>query len=119
MFIFKYLAALAAFSVPAVLAAANSHQTVSDIHALNESVMNVKRNLENYNGGIPASFRVAKSLYETHTTAETARKNLGNSDPFSDEDGQATMDAYNEMYPNLVETLRIGKEKVSQNIPID
>lgn len=114
MFVLKYLAALAAFSVSAVLAAANSHQTVSDINAINERVMTVRRNLESYNGGIPASFRVAKSLYEAHATTETARKNLGSADPFSDEDGQAAMDAYNEMYPNLLETMRIGKEKVSR-----
>ena len=94
------------------MAATDSQQTISDINALNDKVLYLKQTLDNYNGGISGSLRVAKSVYDAHTAAIGARNNMLNSDPFSDDDSQDTMDAWNTLYPNLVKTLQVGQQKV-------
>ncbi|KAJ5112156.1 hypothetical protein N7532_000201 [Penicillium argentinense] len=106
--------AVAALAVTNVLAIANIDQTVSDIQEITHKTRVVKRAIENFNGGIPSALRVANAIYSAHAAAEMTRKHIGSSDPFSDEDGDKTMDAYNEFYPVLLATLQAGQEKAPE-----
>lgn len=108
----RYCLALTALAFSNVLASTGEHQTVSDIHAMTEQTNIVKKAIEGFNGGFGSGLKVANALYNAHTTAETARKNLGTSDPLSGEDGERTMDAWNGLYPVLVSTLQAGQQKV-------
>jgi hypothetical protein len=108
--------AIAAVAVTNVMAVANSEQTVSDIRDITHKTELVEHALENFNGGIPSGLRLVNAIYNAHTTSETARKNLGNSDPFSDADGDSTLDAYNDWYPVLIRTLQAGQEKVGHRV---
>ncbi|KAJ5097223.1 hypothetical protein N7456_007944 [Penicillium angulare] len=105
------------FAIAAVggaLASVNSEQAVADIHELTRKTEIAKRSLEDYNGGIPGAFRIARSVYNAHTSAETARKSIGNSDPLADDDSGRTLDAYNKFYPVLLDTLQVAKAKAPE-----
>ena len=108
----RYCLALTALAFGNVLASTGKHQTVSDINAMIEQTQIVKRAIESFNGGFGSGLKVANAIYNAHTTAEIARNNLGTSDPLSGEDGERTMDAWNELYPVLVSTLQAGQQKV-------
>lgn len=104
--------AVAVVAITNVAAIANIDQTVSDIHEITHKTRVVKRAIENFNGGLPSALKIANAVYNAHTSAETARKHLGSSDPFSSTDGDQVMDAYNQFYPVLIATLQAGQEKV-------
>ncbi|KAJ5291614.1 hypothetical protein N7478_000865 [Penicillium angulare] len=100
--------------VGSAFASVNSEQAVADIHELTRMTKIAKRSLEDYNGGIPGAYRIARSVYNAHTSAETARKSMGNSDPLADDDSGRTLDAYNQFYPVLLDTLQVAKTKAPE-----
>jgi hypothetical protein len=105
---------LVAITISNVLAIINSQQTVDDVNALTQKTLATKKAIENYNGGVTGALLVAKSVYTTHKSSETARKNMDSSDPFDGEDGDRTMDAYNQLTPVLIDTLRVAQNKVQK-----
>ena len=109
---FKSVFVLLAVATSNVLAAANSDQTVSDINAIAEKTRITKKAIDNYNGGITGALMISRAIYNAHTTAETARRNLHGADPFADDDGGKMLEAYDEMYPLLIDTLKSAQKKV-------
>lgn len=109
--LFKSIFLLLAVVTSNVLAA-NSEQTVSDFHAIADKTRIAKKALQNYNGGYTGALKISRAIYNAHTTAETTRKNLHGADPFASDDGDKTLDAYNQMWPVLIDTLKLGQQKV-------
>lgn len=110
MFLSKYVALVALAA--GALGATNIARTVSDMQAVTDGINKAKDSLDNYNGGISGALKVAHAIYNAHSAAETARKSIGDSDPFSDEDGEKALDTYNDMHPRIRETARVAQEKV-------
>lgn len=108
----KQILLLVAITASNVSAIANSQQTVDGINVLTKKTLATKQAIDNYNGGFTGALLVAKSIYTAHMTSENIRKNLDSSDPFDGEDGDRTMDAYNQFAPVLLDTLRAGQHKV-------
>lgn len=108
----KHMVLLVAITASNVSAIANSQQTVDGINVLTKKTLATKQAIDNYNGGFTGALLVAKSIYTAHMTSENIRKNLDSSDPFDGEDGDRTMDAYNQFAPVLLDTLRAGQQKV-------
>jgi hypothetical protein len=111
MYISRCLA-IAVLAITNVLAIANLDQTVSNIQEITQKTRVAKRAIERFNGGVPSGLRIANAMYNAHAAAETSRKQIGSSDPFSEDDSGKTMEAYNELYPVLLATLQAGQEKV-------
>ncbi|KAJ5913808.1 hypothetical protein N7504_002691 [Penicillium tannophilum] len=107
----KHIFLLVAITASNVSAIANSQQTVDGINVLTKKTLATKQAIDNYNGGFTGALLVAKSIYTAHMTSENIRKNLDSSDPFDGEDGDRTMDAYNQFAPVLLDTLRAGQQK--------
>lgn len=103
---------LVAVTAGNVLAITNSQQTVDNIKALTQKTLATKAAIENYNGGLTGALLVGKSIYAAHKSSETTRKSMDSSDPFDGEDGDRTMDAYNQFTPVLLDTLLAGQSKV-------
>lgn len=115
MLLFKlspYVALIAALTVPSALGGPNIEETVSNIQTLGNGIDNAQRVIENYNGGLLGALSVANAIYKAHMSAEDARKQLGNSDPLTEEDSQKAGEAYLDIHPRLLEAMKAGTDKV-------
>ncbi|KAJ5175568.1 uncharacterized protein N7482_001445 [Penicillium canariense] len=104
---------LAAVVAAPALGAHNIADTVSKIQSLGNDVDSVQRALDSYNGGTLRALPVANAIYNAHMSAEDARKDLGNSDPFNTDEGSQLLDAYHEIHPRLASVLSTGSAKVA------
>ncbi|KAJ5953342.1 hypothetical protein N7454_000238 [Penicillium verhagenii] len=107
----KPIIVLATAIIGNVLAFANSQQTVEDINALTKKTQIAKQAIENYNGGITGGLLIARAVYNAHSSAVAARNSMGSSDPFSGEDSDRTLDAYNQFTPALLGALQAAQNK--------
>jgi hypothetical protein len=109
----SYFLLIATVLISPTIGEASIKQTIGKFQDVAGGIDDVKLALDKYNGGIWDSFRVANILYDAHSKAEVARKHLVDSDPFSEADSMEIMNAYNDIYPRLLDTLKTGAEKVS------
>ncbi|KAJ5918605.1 hypothetical protein N7466_010597 [Penicillium verhagenii] len=107
----KTILVLATATIGNVLAITNSQQTVDNINALTKKTQIAKQALENYNGGISGGLLIARAIYNAHSSAVAARNSMGSSDPFSGEDSDLTLDAYNQFTPVLLSALEVAQVK--------
>ncbi|KAF5862096.1 hypothetical protein ETB97_012161 [Aspergillus alliaceus] len=108
------LAVIASFGATLVLGASNVANTKASLQTLKDQVHAAKSSLENYNGGFVGTLPVARSLYAAHSSSEIVRKEAEKSDPFTSPEGEELVDTYNEMYPVLLDTMRVAQEKAPQ-----
>lgn len=104
-----FIIALAASSA---LAAVNTQQTVDDLNKVHVSINKARNAMDNWNGGLMGAIPVAHSVYNAQKTAEGARMNLGNTDPFEGDDKHQVMHAYKNLQPDIISALRAAEEKV-------
>ncbi|KAJ5312524.1 hypothetical protein PENANT_c007G01283 [Penicillium antarcticum] len=103
-----FIVALAASSA---LGAVNTRQTVDDLSKVHISINKAKDAMDRWNGGLMGAIPVAHSIYNAQKTAEGARANLGNTDPFEGDDKHQVMRAYKGLQPDFISAIRAAEEK--------
>ena len=94
------------------LAARSGKQTQSDIENLSNHVNSLNSALKNYHGGMVEALPVAYALRDTTQQVSEARKHVEGDEPAADEDAMINRKAWEELEPSIVETARLGTEKV-------
>jgi hypothetical protein len=104
-----FIIALAASSA---LGATNAKHTVDYLNKVRASIIKANDAMEGWNGGLMGAIPVAHSVYSAQKSAEGARNNLGDTDPFKRDDKHQVMHAYKRLQPDFINALRTAEKKV-------
>ncbi|GFF38221.1 hypothetical protein IFM51744_03721 [Aspergillus udagawae] len=93
------------------LGSVNSEQAVSDINALQESVVKARESLEGWNGGLMGAIPIASRIQSVQSAAANARRSIDESNTFDGKDADAVVAAYDQLHPEILSTLNIAEQK--------
>jgi hypothetical protein len=99
------------------LGAVNTKQTVDGLNDLQKRVIETRKSIEGWNGGLMGAIPVASKIQTLQNTAANTRRTIDQSDAFENDDQDAVMAAYQQLHPELVGALNAAEQKVSYSPP--
>ncbi|GFF30078.1 hypothetical protein IFM51744_01022 [Aspergillus udagawae] len=93
------------------LGAVNTKQTVDGLNDLQKRVIETRKSIEGWNGGLMGAIPVASKIQTLQNTAANTRRTIDQSDAFENDDQDAVMAAYQQLHPELVGALNAAEQK--------
>ncbi|KAF4231533.1 hypothetical protein CNMCM8980_005229 [Aspergillus fumigatiaffinis] len=112
-----YSALLTEYATPEVIIGSTTqkgiwrNQPASARNALQKSVIEARKSIESWNGGLIGVIPVASKIQSVQNSAANTRRSIDRSDAFDSDDSDVALVAYQQLQPEIVGTLNAAEQK--------